>query len=157
MKRQKLLWLSIILFLGLGCNLANIASDANIIPTPTNLPPIIVEVTPTPSPFAAEEANAGLHRYWMSPNENGCDSSDDLQAAQFRDKEHIFAADFNSVNYGNNPYSRVSDHRYQSVNSEGKPLVLVYSKHGFVLFVYEAGDDPNVNDSCLTFSFTLAD
>jgi hypothetical protein len=49
------------------------------VPAPTAAAPIIVEVTPTNSPFAPEEANAGSHHYWMSPNEAGCPASDNLK------------------------------------------------------------------------------
>ena len=141
MKRQNIFLLFLVFFLSLACSFG-----ANI-PDPT----------PTISPFAAEEANTGVHRYWMSPNENGCEASDDLKVAQLRDKEHSFAPDFSSVTYGDRTYPSVGDHRYQSINQDEKPLVLVYSEHGFILFVYKPGTDPNIADSCLTFSFTLAD
>jgi hypothetical protein len=112
---------------------------------------------PTVSPFAAEEANAGAHRYWMSPNENGCEASDEVKVAQFRDKEMSFAADFSTVTYGGRTYPRVGEHRYQSINQNDKPLLLIFSEHGYVLHVYHPGDDPDTAESCLTFSFTLAE
>ena len=73
------------------------------------------------------------------------------------DKEHAFSPDFSSVTYGGRTYPRVGEHRYQSINENEKPLGLVYSEHGFILFVYKPGTDPNMDESCLTFSFTLAD
>jgi len=148
MKRKMPVLLFTIALISLACSFGANTPEA----TPT-----IIEVTPTLSPFAAEEANAGAHHYWMSPNEVTCDASDDVKIAQFRDKEHIFTPDFSSVTYGNFTYPRVGDHRYQSINQDEKPLVLVYSEHGYILFVYKPGDNPDVNDPCLSFSFTLAD
>ena len=159
MKRQILPWIVAILFLSVACNFAASAPPEE----PTTVSPevvaveVIVEVTPTRSAFAPEDANAGPHRYWMSPNENGCDASDNLKVPQFRDKEMTFAPNYSSVTYGDRTYPRVGDHRYQSINKSDKPLVLTFSEHGYVLYVYRPGDDPNVAESCLTFSFTLAD
>lgn len=151
MKRPIFFLLALLLFLSLACSVVAGA------PAPTATPPLIIQVTPTTSPFAPEEANAGAHRYWMSPNENGCDASDEVQVAQFRDKEMSFAADYSTVDYGGRTYPRVGEHRYQSINQDEKPLVLIFSEHGYVLHVYNPGDDPNNVGSCLTFSFTLAD
>ena len=153
MKCQIFLWLAAIFFLTMACSFAS--TDPTAIPTAQ--PAAVIEVTPTHSPYAAEESNAGVHRYWMSPNENGCEASDDLKVPVFRDKEHTFSPDFSSVDYGGRTYTQVGKHRYQSINEDEKPLVLVYSEHGFILFVYKPGTDPNVDESCLTFSFTLAD
>jgi hypothetical protein len=145
--------------LSVACNFA--AGAPQVVPTavPAEVVEVevIVEVTPTKSAFAPEEANAGPHYYWMSPNENGCDASDNLKVPQFRDKEMAFSADYSSVTYGERTYPRVGDHRYQSINQSDKPLVLIFSEHGYVLHVYRPGDDPNVAEACLTFSFTLAD
>lgn len=151
MKHPIFFLLALLLFLTLACSVVSGA------PVPADAPPLIVEVTPTTSPFAAEEANAGAHHYWMSPNENGCEASDGVKVAQFRDKEMSFAPDFSTVTYGDRTYPRVGDHRYQSINQNDKPLVLIFSEHGYVLHVYNPGDDPNNVGSCLTFSFTLAD
>lgn len=141
MKRQ-ILWAAVSIFvISLACNLTS------------STPP----ATPTTSPFAPEEANAGAHHYWMSPSEVGCEATDETSFARFRDKEHTFAPDFSTVTYGGRTYPRVGDHRYQSINPDEKPLVLVFSEHGYILYVYEAGTDPNVDTWCLTFSFTLAD
>ena len=139
MKRRNVWLLMGILFFSLACEF--------IMGTPQ----------PTVSPFGAESANAGAHQYWMEPYENGCEASDDVKVGQYRDKEHFFAPDFSNVSYGGRTYPRVGEHRYQSINESEKPLVLVYSENGFVLNVYNPGDDPNIIEPCLTFNFTLAD
>lgn len=153
MKHQVFFLLAFVLLLSLACSLGAPAPT----PVPPTATPIIIEVTPTRSAFAPEEANDGTHRYWMSPNENGCPASDDLKVAQIREKEMVFAADYSSVDYGGRTYPRVGDHRYQSINQSDKPLMLIFSEHGYVLFVYETGANPSTDQACLTFSFTLAD
>ena len=74
-----------------------------------------------------------------------------------RDKEHFFAPDFSNVSYGGRTYLQVGEHRYQSINESNKPLVLIYSENGFVLNVYNPGDDPTIIEPCLAFKFTFAD
>ncbi len=139
MKRQNLFLLVSVLFFTLACEF--------IMGTPQ----------PTVSPFLPEIANTGAHHYWMEPSENGCDASADVQVAQYRDKEHFFASDYSTVTYAERTYVRVGEHRYQSINQDNKPLVLIYTENGFALHVYHPGDDPNAVQACLTFSFTLAD
>ncbi len=144
--KSQLLWFTAIILLSLACSVfTGVAAP---------LPPTAI---PKVSPFVAEEANAGSHTYWMSPNENGCEASDDLKIAQYREKTFTFAPDFSAVTYGGRSYLRVGEHRYESINESEKPLVLTFSEHGYVLHVYHPGDDPKANGSCLTFSFTLAD
>ena len=157
--KWKLAGMAVSIFLvSIACNLSSSTSNTDLIPaTNTPAPPVIIEVTPTHSVHAAEEANAGAHHYWMSPNEQGCEATDETSFARFRDKELEFAPDFSTVTYGGRTYPRVEEHRYQSINQDDKPLVLVFSEHGYILYVYEPGKDPNVDEWCLTFSFTLAD
>ncbi len=155
----KRLWIAMaILAVSLACNFsANVTPETPALPSPTPQPPVIIQVTPTQSYFAAEEANAGTHLYWMSPNEVGCDASDDSNFAQYRQKELFFSADFNTVSYSNRDYVQVAEHQYQAINEDGKPLVLAFSEHGYILYVYEPGTDPAIDEWCLTFSFTLAE
>jgi hypothetical protein len=116
---------------------------------------ILIEDTPTISPFSAEGANSGIHQYMMTPHENGCEASDDSSSPTTREKEHIFTSDFSMVTYGGREYFQVGEHRYQSINESEKPLILEYSEEGFVLNVYNEGDDPNFNEPCLYFNFVF--
>jgi hypothetical protein len=160
MKRHTILFLSVLMALMMACGSGpNGESDATTeIPTdipPTKTPVAVVEESPTTSAFSFEEANAGAHHYWMTPFENGCEASEDSNTPKERDKEHTFAADFSSVTYSGREYVQVGDHRYQSINENDKPLILEYSEDGFVLNVYNEGDNPNINEPCLYFDFAL--
>ena len=159
MKRYFLYLLSIVLLLIMACSFGSTPTPDIPTEIPTDIPPtqtpVIIENTPTASPFIIEEANNGTHHYWMTPYENGCDASDGSDVPTERDKEHTFAADFSTVTYGGREYFQVGEHRYQSINEKEKPLVLEFSEEGFVLYVYNVGDNPNINEPCLYFDFVF--
>ena len=159
MKKYFIALQSLVFFFMMACLSGPTPTPETPTDIPTNIPPtqtpVIIEDTPTISPFIFEEANSGAHHYWMTPYENGCDASDGSDVPTERDKEHTFAADFSTVTYGGREYYQVGEHRYQSINESEKPLILEFSETGFVLYVYNVGDNPNINEPCLYFDFVL--
>jgi len=95
--------------------------------------------------------------YWRETIEAGCDASEDSQGAEYVEKTHSFAPDLSTADYGGRTYNRVGTHRFENVNQDGKPLVLIYSEIGFDLEVYNPGEDPETTPACLIFRFRLPD
>ena len=126
------------------------APTAAPLPTDTPLPP----PTQTPSP---EEINTGEHRYWTEVEERGCSASDPELYPRYRVKEMAFSPDFSTAVYAEREYARVGEHRYQSVNQDGKPLVLEFRSDGFSLLIFETGTDPALVPACLIYTFNLDD
>ncbi|GAB4421613.1 MAG: hypothetical protein Kow002_10620 [Anaerolineales bacterium] len=128
-------------------------------PVPTATPPPTDTPRPTATPqLTPEELNHGTHLYIRETIEAGCKATEDSKGVEQTEKTLTFSPDFSSVTYGKFTYQRTDSHRYQSKNTQDKPLVLLFYENGFDLEVYSKADvNTKTTDACLIFRFRFVD
>ncbi len=130
-------------------------------PTVTPKPTLVLPTLPPPSaqptaaPSTPEEINQGTHTYWSETVENGCAASEDSQDSAYIEKTHNFAPDLSNVDYAGRIYARVDAQIYFATNQSDRPLLLRYYEDGYILEVFNPGEDPFSTPACLTFYFLL--
>lgn len=152
---KRLVLLTAVLILSqLACQLGSPAPEPTAQPTPEPLPTWTPQPTRTPPP-GPEDINSGTHTYWRETIEAGCSAAEESRGAEYVEKTHSFAPDLSTATYADRIYDRIGLHRYQSINQDNKPLVLIYTDFGFDLEVYNEGENPDTTPACLIFRFRL--
>ena len=118
----------------------------------------LVTDTPADQPMTPEMRNSGINFYTVTVTENSCSLS--LSAAEQNrriefegDQVRIWSNNSDSIS----TYDLYGQHRYLRVNDAGKPIVVTFSMEGYVLEVYNEGDNPNKTSPCGYFTFTLGE
>ena len=135
--------------------------EPTITPIPTNTPPPVPTSTPqptaTPTTLTPQGVTSGRNFYAVTVTEQGCSLSLSAEE-QYRE----IAYEGNSLSIKNNnsegweTYEQVAPYRYRRINDADRPIVVEISLNGYVLEVYNVGDDSEAVAPCGYFTFTLA-
>lgn len=119
---------------------------------------IIATDAPTAPEMTPELRNSGINFYSVTVTEGDCPLS--LSVPE-QDKQIEFIGDqariWNNNNDSISSYDQVGPHSYLRINDAGKPILVTFSMEGYVLEVYNEGEDPDAVSPCGYFVFTLVD
>lgn len=105
-----------------------------------------------------EMRNAGTHLYTVVLTEGTCELSlseeEQRRTIEFTESQALIS---NNVAEGFEIYDEYGENSYIRINNADKPILVTFSMDGYLLEVYDPGENPSEADPCGYFTFTLAD
>lgn len=105
-----------------------------------------------------EMRNAGTHMYTVTFTEVTCElelsEEEQKRTIEYTESQVLIS---NNVAEGFEIYDEYGENSYLRINNADKPILVTFSMDGYVLEVYDPGEEPSESDPCGYFTFTLAD
>lgn len=105
-----------------------------------------------------EMRNAGTHVYTVTYTEVTCElelsEEEQSRTIEFTESQVNIS---NNVAEGFQVYDEYGEHSYLRVNNADKPILVTFTMDGYLLEIYDPGENPAEADPCGYFTFTLVD